>query len=316
MAHTDDKKHRPSLTAVARNTISNEAHAESLRAYRVTALALKRGTQPGELKNPHPLPALARQSGQVELYGAWQHGQDEAVRQWRAAEFKEPGGPWAEYAAAITEAAVEAENEERAAQAVVEGHIKAGLDEVAPLEAKLKGDAPTDGRTACRTGWKRNSNPWPEGTVGHEQWPLEWDAEAAAMWTEWCDTPHMQAAQGKPAPVTAAIHGYRQQSPERQAVVNQAKLLEAQVLAYIDGLKGGISQELGDLASDMAAYQANGYQRLSVEEQTAKLAAFKERDTELNTALRWLSAGKTSIEVGFMEINRSTFRPQPVKAPE
>jgi len=120
----------------------------------------------------------------------------------------------------------------------------------------------------------------------------------------------------KPEPVTAAIHGYVQHSDARQALVNRAKILEAQILAYIDELKTGISNEMGDVAADMAAYQAHGYQRLSVEAQTAKLQEFKERDTELNTALRWLSAGRTSIEVGFMEINRSTFRPKPVKLPE
>lgn len=193
---------------------------------------------------------------------------------------------------------------------------------------------------ALLNGAKQPANPHPLPTLAEQESEVAlyggWElgrAEAMRHWEEanrkepgGPQTHYMQALREaaaqhaatleKPAPVTAAIHGYVQQSDARQALVNRAKLLEAQVLAYIDELKTGISNEMGDVAADLAAYQSTGYRRLSVEEQTARLAEFKARDAELNNALRWLSKGKSDIEVGFMEINRSTFRPQPVKLPE
>jgi hypothetical protein len=127
------------------------------------------------------------------------------------------------------------------------------------------------------------------------------------------DVPKEEPKPYKPETVTAAIHGYRQQNEEAQGLVNEAKLLEAQVLAYLQKLHDRISNEMGELAKAVAEHQSSGYQRMSVAEQQARLEEFKAKERELNTAARWLALAKTSIEVGFMEANRSTFRPAPVK---
>lgn len=69
------------------------------------------------------------------------------------------------------------------------------------------------------------------------------------------------------------VAGYQPQSSDNVALVNANKVIEEQVLRLLDGLK--------DRGSDIDQ--------------------------------RWLAIGRTSIEQGFMAVNRSIFKPERVK---
>ena len=66
------------------------------------------------------------------------------------------------------------------------------------------------------------------------------------------------------------VAGYRPQSDERVALVNEAKQIEEQVLRFLDRLAAHPTEEIDG---------------------------------------RWFSIGRTDIEKGFMAINRSVFQP-------
>jgi hypothetical protein len=72
------------------------------------------------------------------------------------------------------------------------------------------------------------------------------------------------------------VSGYRPQSPENIALVNEAKEIEERVLRFLDRV-------------------ASSHQPIDG---------------------RWFAIGRTDIEKGFMAVNRSIFRPGRVGLPE
>lgn len=73
------------------------------------------------------------------------------------------------------------------------------------------------------------------------------------------------------------VAGYRPQSEQAVGTVNAFKEIEEQVLRLLDELKA---------------------------------------DADLEADQRWLAAGRTQIEVGFMMVNRSVFKPARVDVPD
>lgn len=143
-------------------------------------------------------------------------------------------------------------------------------------------------------------------------------AEAAAQATAKAAQPEppKAATPPEPEPVTARVHGYRQQSERTMQIVNFHKLLEAQTLDCIDTLSAALKEEMQMHAEVVAQYQTEGYKFDPPEVQKAKFAEFQEKIDDLNTAGRWLAVGRTDIEKGWMAINRSVFRPARVRVPQ
>ncbi len=73
------------------------------------------------------------------------------------------------------------------------------------------------------------------------------------------------------------VSGYRPQSDERIALVNEAKQLEERVLRFLDRLASNETEKVDG---------------------------------------RWFAIGRTDIEKGFMAINRSIFQPGRTSLPE
>lgn len=80
------------------------------------------------------------------------------------------------------------------------------------------------------------------------------------------------------------VVGYRSQSEEAVAVVNENKALEERILRQLDRLAG-------------------------------RTAPSRNTDV-LIVDPRWLAIARTSIEQGFMALNRSVFRPGRISLPE
>jgi hypothetical protein len=145
---------------------------------------------------------------------------------------------------------------------------------------------PTGGQTAREQGWARVTNPHLKGTYEWGAWNKDWDVTDSRL-----------------SPPTEEPAAAEQEVGPLEAV----RATEAEVLALLSALHLDIQNLLGDLAKDFAAYQASGYQRLSVEEQTKRQAAFRAREKSLTGAARWLAIGKTDIEKGFMCVVRSLY---------
>lgn len=180
---------------------------------------------------------------------------------------------------------------------------------------KFDVEIPQDGGVAFEGGYSRRTNPHARGTEHWERWNRAWDTANVARGGWPLNSPKTSTAH-LPPPVVQQIHGYKQQSPEATARGNKSKLLEATVLDTIDELHLSLQNEFGDLAKLVADYQSEGFKHDDVDTQRAKLAGFKATELELNGVGRWLALGKTSIETGFMQVNRSIFRPARVKVPE
>jgi hypothetical protein len=85
----------------------------------------------------------------------------------------------------------------------------------------------------------------------------------------------------KPLQTGLPIAGYRPQSEDRIALVNEAKQLEERVLRFLDRV-------------------------------ATQFACVAPGDLDG----RWFATGRTDIEKGFMSVNRSIFKPDRIALPE
>jgi hypothetical protein len=154
--HTDDKKHRPSLTGLA--ALSREPKnvtAAKMEGYAATAAELLRGRQAA---NPYDLTANQDSS---ERFAGWQIGAQAAHEHFRSTEpiYKDT------------------------LSAAADRWVKEHPEKTDPKGLNPDG-VPLDGGVACETGFAESANPFIRGTMDHSRWGKAWRDKAEEMYKD------------------------------------------------------------------------------------------------------------------------------------